>query len=102
MSKRKGVLDDVDPFTKTEEKKFKIDKRKEKVFFNGRWIDPEEDEETLLQLVEDKRDELRNLKNSFMRNFQTNAVEDENTRDKARKIGVLSTEIRELEDILNS
>ena len=101
MSKRKGALEDVDHFLDTEKKSFKIDTRKEKVFFKGRWIDAEEDKEVLLQILKDKQEEMRDLKNAFMQDFQKDDEDVKKTRDIAKKIGELATEISELEDILN-
>ncbi len=103
MSTRKGQLEEVNKPISTEVNKssFKIDTRREKVFFEGEWIDPKEDEETLYEILESKKDEIDRLKNSFLKEFQKTSINDDKTRDAAKKIGELSTYIKELENLLS-
>lgn len=103
MSTRKGAMEDVNNIINRscDEKSFKIDKRREKVFFKNKWIDPKEDEETIYQILESKRSELTEMKNSFLNEFQKSDIDDDETRDIAKRIGQLSTDINELEELLN-
>ncbi|MFW6375620.1 MAG: hypothetical protein ACOCZJ_00490 [Thermoplasmatota archaeon] len=103
MSTRKGIMEDVNNIINKsdEEDSFKIDKRGERVFFKNKWIDLEEDKETLYDILETKKTEMKNMKNSFLNEFQKSSRDDDETRDIARKIGELSTDIDELEELLD-
>ncbi|MFP4050862.1 MAG: hypothetical protein ACLFVB_03885 [Thermoplasmata archaeon] len=102
MSTRKGPIEDVNNIINksSEEDSFKIDKRRERVFFKNNWIDIDEDKDALYEILETKKTEMQNMKNSFLNEFQKSSVDDDETRDIARKIGELSTDINELEELL--
>ncbi len=104
MSTRKGALEDAESLLSSEYENntVKIDKRNDKVFINDEWIDPKENKDILLEILDEKRSEVKDLKNSFLQDFQNSTVDDNKTRNTARKIGELSTDVKELEDILNS
>lgn len=102
MSSRKGALEDPEKFlsNEREEEVLRFDHRKERVFFDGEWMDIEENQETLRQVLEDKRQEMNELKSSFLRDFQDSVIDDKKTENIARKLGRLSTDINELEELL--
>jgi len=104
MSTRKGALEDSESFLSSEYENntLKIDKRSDKVFINNELIDPKENKDILLEILEEKRSEMKDLKNSFLQDFQNSTVDDKKTRNKARKIGELSTDVKDLEDIINN
>lgn len=100
---KKGALEDTQRFQikESEEKSFKVDKRKGKVFFKGEWIDIDKNIDALYEILEIKREEKTNLKNSFLQDFKESTVDDSEARKIAKKIGKLSTDINELEKLLS-
>jgi len=102
MSTRKGAMEDPEKFlTKEREEGFlRFDHRNERVFFEGEWMDVEGNQETLRQVLDDKRQEMNDLKSSFLREFQDSVIDDKKTENIARKLGRLSTDINDLEELL--